>query len=86
VFTAAVKPFIGARRLLATAKKYLGVAPQSAKEGDQVWTLPGATLLYIFRPISTKGEFKLIGDAYEHGAVKDESVRHGLQLREVILM
>jgi hypothetical protein len=86
LFEAAAQPVIGTRRLFVTANHYIGIGPQSTMKEDQVWALPGATLLYNLRSTSTDGEFKLIGEAYMHGAMRGEGANNSLHHRNIRLV
>lgn len=66
------------RRLLTTAKGYLGMSTESVKVGDVICHIAGATVPYVLRPVASKeGTFTLVGEAYVHGAMDGEMVASG---------
>jgi hypothetical protein len=62
------------RAFFVTSNDRFGLAPMIAQEGDQIWLPQGATMPFVFRPLS-EGVFQLIGQAYLHGAMKGEAVK-----------
>jgi hypothetical protein len=86
LFEATAQPVIGTRRLFVTANHHIGIGPQSTMEGDQVWVLPGATLLYNLRSTSTDGELKFVGEAYMHGAMRGEGANNSLHYKNISLV
>lgn len=66
------------RRLLTTAKGYLGISTESVKVGDVICHVAGATVPYVLRPVASKeGTFALVGEAYVHGAMDEGMVANG---------
>ena len=64
------------RQLLITARGYIGLAPDNAREGDEVTLLPGATVPYLLRPLRRKQGregHELVGHAYVHGIMYGEA-------------
>ena len=56
---------MGRRALFTTSERCSGVAPETPKEGDQVWLSSGASTPLILRNISGgKGTHHLVGEAY----------------------
>jgi hypothetical protein len=67
------------RRLARTRNGYLGLVPTSCEVGDAVWLLQGANVPYVLRNAgqpTSDGEtgrvWKVMGDAYIHGAMQGE--------------
>jgi hypothetical protein len=56
---------------MTTKKKFLGVVPVSALEGDQIWVLRGSRVPFVLRLLAN-GNYKLIGEAYVHGFMRGE--------------
>ena len=61
------------RKLFTTSRKYMGLAPLTAREGDQVFLLPGANVPYVLRNVESD-EYQLIGQCYTHGIMFGEGV------------
>ncbi|KAK2752525.1 hypothetical protein FQN55_006638 [Onygenales sp. PD_40] len=89
-FYQSVRSKYGKRRLFVTEKRYLGLGARSVMVGDEVWVLPGAGAAFVLRR-EGEGEggrrFRMVGEAYVHGAMGGELVR-GLEgeVREVELV
>ena len=60
------------RRFFVTKKGYMGMAPESTKEGDLVAIIFGGKVPYIIR--STENGYRFIGDCYVPGLMKGEAV------------
>ena len=59
----------GGRRLFTTRKGYIGLAPEGAENGDQVWVLCGGRQPLVLRGRGdlNRQEYILLGDSYVHG-------------------
>jgi hypothetical protein len=75
---------VGARRLITTHGKLIGVAPLDSRLGDEVWILAGASTPFVLRPLDS-GHRRLIGDAYIHGTMHGEVANSGLNFEDIIL-
>jgi hypothetical protein len=75
---------VGARRLITTHGKLIGVVPLDSRLGDEVWILAGASTPFVLRPLDS-GHRRLIGDAYIHGMMHGGVANSGLTFEEVIL-
>ena len=62
------------RTFLATEDGRMGVGPCLAREGDLVTVVFGASLCLVLRPVDDN-RYRLVGDAYIHGAMHGELVR-----------
>jgi hypothetical protein len=71
------------RKLMTTARGYLGLVPWVAELGDMICVLPGCSTPLIIRP-GTGGYFNLIGECYVHGMMEGE-VMEWLESGEVQL-
>ncbi|EEU38295.1 uncharacterized protein NECHADRAFT_77119 [Fusarium vanettenii 77-13-4] len=76
------------RRIFGTDHS-LGLGPMELEDWDEVWTLEGATVPFILRPVGD--HYKLVGACYIHGASKTtyrcsvcsyETVRDQITLHE----
>ena len=68
-----------------TAKKYMGLGPETCREGDEVWVLMGSSVPFILRPMALKGVedetvqvHRLQGYCFVHGIMDGEVVRDSL--------
>lgn len=59
------------RSFMTTKRNFLGVAPVSALEGDQIWILRGSRIPFVLRTLPN-GNHKVIGEAYVHGFMRGE--------------
>lgn len=74
------------KRLVTTARGYVGAVPISTKSGDSVFVLPGAPVPFILRARSD-GKFTLVGEAYVHGIMQGEAFdSQPLTAGEVVLV
>ncbi|KAF5012040.1 hypothetical protein FDECE_1899 [Fusarium decemcellulare] len=69
----AMKRALKHRRLGITQKGYLGLFPQRAKEGDDIYVLENCVVPYVMRP-ATSGNLRLVGECYIHGIMEGEAV------------
>jgi hypothetical protein len=75
----------GRRKLFVTKRGYLGLGPASAREGDEVWLLPGAGGAFVFsepdeEPMAGEADGtcrKVVGAAYVHGVMQGEAIERG---------
>ncbi|OTB12792.1 hypothetical protein K445DRAFT_320588 [Daldinia sp. EC12] len=87
---------LSGRKLFISKNGYIGLAPEDALEGDEIWVLDGGRLPLVLRPLgnrSEKGpetEYTLIGDSYVHGIMDGEfveaSMKRGETPRPIILV
>ncbi|KAK6956388.1 hypothetical protein Daesc_001665 [Daldinia eschscholtzii] len=87
---------LSGRKLFISKNGYIGLAPEDALEGDEIWVLDGGRLPLVLRPLgnrSEKGsetEYTLVGDSYVHGIMDGEfveaSMKRGETPRPVILV
>ncbi|MBE3049413.1 hypothetical protein IMZ48_44325 [Candidatus Bathyarchaeota archaeon] len=71
------------RRLFTTKKGYIGLAPEGAEKGDQVWVLCGGRQPLVLRSRGdlSRQEYILLGDSYVHGIMDGEFVKEEMQKR-----
>ncbi|KAI0836980.1 hypothetical protein F5Y06DRAFT_298218 [Hypoxylon sp. FL0890] len=68
------------RKFFVSKKGYLGMAPENAKQGDEIWVLNGGRVPLILRPLGkvlesySKPEYTFVGDSYVHGIMDGEFV------------
>lgn len=72
------------RSLFTTSKKYMGLAPLTAREGDHVVLLPGADVPYVLRHVDGQ-EYSVVGHCYTHGIMFGEAADSAL-LQDIILV
>ncbi|KIW08382.1 uncharacterized protein PV09_01296 [Verruconis gallopava] len=75
-FRIALGPTIPFRRLYLTEHGYLGLGPENAVEGDEIWMLQGAMVPFVLRR-GEQAQLSLVGETYVHGFM------HGKMAREV---
>jgi hypothetical protein len=75
------------RRLFATDKGYIGLAPAGTQVGDRVCILLGGHTPFLLRPSEQySGRYRLVGECYVHGIMHGEALQQdGLDLQEFIL-
>ena len=61
------------RRIYLTEKGYIGLGPQSADDGDEVWILGGAKVPFVLRKCQ-EGGYTLVGESYVHGIMTGEAL------------
>ena len=82
-FQAAAKGVIESRCLILTENNHLGLGPESAKEGDMVWILPGTNVPFVLRRVDGQ-RYTLVGEAHIHGIMHGEAVATGkLEFRDI---
>ena len=63
---------ISSRRLCVTRKGYMGLVPNSAREGDSICVFIGAEVPFVLG--RSGDEYRLVGDCYVHGIMKGEAL------------
>lgn len=71
------------RCLFATDKGGFGVGPLITRPGDVCSLIYGADVAFMLRPIPDTSEYKLLGEAFVHGAMNGE-IEGMLQRRQVV--
>lgn len=72
------------RRLVITAKGFMGLVSRSGEVGDEVWILRGARVPFILRRLET-GTYQLLGEVYLHGYMNGEVfTRDGMNVEESV--
>ncbi len=72
--------------------RYIGMCPESSREGDQIWYIEDAAVLFVLRPRSEVGvgedlyevgdeTFELVGEAFVHGLMGGELLRDNNKFR-----
>jgi len=72
----------GALRAFTTRNGWLGMGPKSIQQGDQVWLIDGARMVFALRPKAEDEPLTLIGETYLHGVMNGEmaeEVRNSMQ-------
>ena len=62
----------GKYNLALTAAGFVGLFPLNAKRGDEVFILEGGYTPFVLREQGQEGKYRLVGEAYVHGAMKGE--------------
>ncbi|EOA83728.1 uncharacterized protein SETTUDRAFT_32764 [Exserohilum turcica Et28A] len=65
----------GHRGCFLTRRGRLGLGPRITQGGDQLWLPMGADTPFVLRPLDD-GNFRVIGQAYLHGAMQGEATGH----------
>ncbi|KAJ3544957.1 hypothetical protein NM208_g2761 [Fusarium decemcellulare] len=76
----AMKRALKDRRLGITQKGYLGLFPQRAKEGDDIYVLENCVVPFVMRP-AEHGNLQLVGECYVYGIMEGEAV----EAKDIIL-
>ncbi|KAI0112511.1 HET-domain-containing protein [Nemania sp. FL0031] len=74
---------VAGRRLAITDQAYIGLVPDTAKEGDKICILQGFNVPFILRQIEKR--YKLLGDAYVHGIMLGELFAQNEKLKEAMV-
>lgn len=77
------------RCLFVTRKGYVGLGPLFAREGDEVWIIPGAKVPFVFgkAPDNDPSHRVFKGESYVHGIMHGEVIRdHEGELSPVALI
>ena len=79
------------RLFISREERYVGLAPKSAKVGDEVWIVPGSRTPFVLRrregPIDRQEEgrdgreYEFLGEAYVHGLMGGEFFQRGSEAR-----
>jgi hypothetical protein len=73
------------RNLFITSrKKYIGLAPLTAQEGDHIVLLPGADVSYVLWHVHDQ-EYRVVGHCYTHGIMFEEAADSTL-LQDIVLI
>ncbi|KAF9880376.1 heterokaryon incompatibility protein [Colletotrichum karsti] len=73
------------RRLGITTKGYLGLFPQHAEAGDNLYVLDGGHVPFVMRD-AEGGKFRLVGECYVYGIMDGEAIREDTRLEEMTLV
>jgi len=60
------------RRLFKSQRGYIGLSPESAVEGDEIWLVCDSDVPLVLRPAGEPGTHVLVGPAYVHGVMYGE--------------
>ena len=71
VMSRAVNVLFG-RKLMTTARGFLGLAPEGLQKGDSLWILLGCSVPVALR--SCGDYYKLVGECYVHGVMEGEAM------------
>ncbi|KAH7010715.1 heterokaryon incompatibility protein-domain-containing protein [Macrophomina phaseolina] len=76
------------RRFFLSSEGLIGLAPENAQKGDQIWVVNGGRMPLILRPLSgaQNDRFNLVGDSYVHGIMQGEYCRGESQERTIFLV
>jgi len=77
------------RRLVLLEDGYLGMAPESVAEGDEVWIVSGCLTPLVLRREDgeeAQGAYSLAGEAYVHGVMYGEAVKPDVEWQEIQLI
>ncbi|KAF4629992.1 hypothetical protein G7Y89_g8154 [Cudoniella acicularis] len=72
----------GNRREFQDSDRRLGMAPKSAKVGDEVWIIGGCPTPCLLRPAAGRGNYEFMGEVYMYGIMDGELAECGI-LRQV---
>ncbi|KAI0458578.1 hypothetical protein F5B21DRAFT_500471 [Xylaria acuta] len=61
-----------------TERRYVGLVPDAAREGDQICLLHGGRVPFLLRP-KANGVYRLVGEAYIHGIMQGQAFRQVFQ-------
>ena len=87
-YESAMEACVSGRSMVLTEEGDIGLAPDSAQVGDEVWFLAGARVPLILRPLGgEKGHYRFVGEAYLGGYMRGEFCeKHGAEeLRTVVI-
>ncbi|KAM6513770.1 hypothetical protein FALCPG4_014985 [Fusarium falciforme] len=56
---------------------YMGLVPLESQEGDVVMAVLGARVPFVFRPVESSREFRVVGECYIHGVMYGEKMSKG---------
>jgi hypothetical protein len=72
------------RRLFRTEQGFLGLGPEEARKGDQIWLICDAFVPFVLRPTSTQNTFTLVGETYVHDFMNGEMLNDSYILKDRI--
>ena len=77
---------LAARSLFISEEGYVGLAPTSARKGDEVWIVRGSKIPLLLRKQSER-TYRFVGEIYIHGLMNGElfEQEHGLTIQQVVL-
>ena len=77
---------LAGRRFFVSEERYVGLAPSSARKGDEVWIVRGTKMPLLLRK-QPKGTYRFIGEVYIHGLMQGElfEKKDGLTIQQVVL-
>ena len=76
------------RTLITTEKGYIGLAPETVRQGDTLAILFGCSVPMILRRElegSEDGAWRVVGECYVHGLMDGEAMGLGYQSRDLVL-
>lgn len=63
------------RSLFRTDKRYLGLAPEIAREGDIIAISNDSLIPCVIRPAEGRdGKYEMIGESYVHGVISNQGL------------
>ncbi|KAL9012726.1 MAG: hypothetical protein Q9173_002516 [Seirophora scorigena] len=71
-FARQLSAIFNTKRLVATSKGFVGAAPLSTREGDQIYLLSRGRVPFVLRARSD-GSHTLVGESYVHGIMRGEA-------------
>ncbi|KAK8861866.1 HET-domain-containing protein [Apiospora arundinis] len=66
------------RRIIITARGYVGMAPKGSKQGDSIFLLKGCSVPLVLRP-NGDGTYYLVGECYVAGIMRGEAMREFME-------
>ncbi|KAK8026226.1 hypothetical protein PG990_004049 [Apiospora arundinis] len=66
------------RRIITTARGYVGMAPKGSKQGDSIFLLKGCSVPLVLRP-NGDGTYYLVGECYVAGIMRGEAMRQFME-------
>lgn len=72
------------RRFFKTEGGHLGLGPQEAQKGDQVWLICDARVPFVLRPTPKEDTFTLVGDTHVHDLMHGEMLDDSYGLKDMI--
>lgn len=77
-FLGTLKSVVALKRIITTARGYLGMAPKASKQGDSIFLLKGCNTPLVLRP-SGDGTYYLVGGCFVPGIMDGEAMDQFLQ-------
>ncbi|RMJ06924.1 hypothetical protein CDV36_013477 [Fusarium kuroshium] len=78
--------FTNFKRVFALDSGYLGSGSQELEIGQSVWLLSGCPTPLILREVDGGESFKVVGEAYVHGAMFGEAISAGMRWDKICLV